>query len=118
MGYISVGLTFPIPPQTPSDTKIRRGSTILPSRFAIITQKGGCMLDKYAKGLLAIVLTVIVGNAGYRFFIDVIVCPGSQDLQDVRCKAYKAKMDAELRRGGNPAEDPEARHDCWCAART
>ncbi|MBE9246975.1 hypothetical protein IQ223_21590 [Microcystis aeruginosa LEGE 00239] len=43
-------------------------------------------LDKYTKGLLAIVLTVIVGNAIYEFIIDEIVCAASRELQEGHCE--------------------------------
>ena len=43
-------------------------------------------LDKYTKGLLAIVLTVIVGNAIYEFIIYEIVCAGSRELQEGHCE--------------------------------
>jgi len=43
-------------------------------------------LDKYTKGLLAIILTVIVGNPIYEFIIDEIVCAGSRELQEGHCE--------------------------------
>jgi len=46
-------------------------------------------LDKYTKGLLAIILTVIVGNAIYEFIIDEIVCAGSFQISLIHSRPVK-----------------------------
>ncbi len=75
-------------------------------------------LDKYTKGLLAIVLTVIVGNAIYEFIIDEIVCAGSREIQEGHCELYRSSVILNEINGLPPTENPEARHACWCASRT
>lgn len=75
-------------------------------------------LDKYTKGLLAIVLTVIVGNAIYEFIIDEIVYAGSREIQEGLCELNKSSQMLDKLQGKTLTENPEARHACWCASRT